>query len=131
MEREERSVVAGIERMRNEQAEQQGFCSTVQTLLCSTIMMDCCCCHCLVTKSCPTLRDPMDSCPPGSSVHTLPRSEPVLGWVAISFSRQSSQPRDRTHVSYTGRRLLYHGATRETLILVDICHYLFVKTLNV
>ena len=64
--------LSGLERMRNEQAEQQGLCSTVQTTLYSTTVMGCCC-HCLVTKSCPALCDPMDSCPPGSSVRILPR----------------------------------------------------------
>ena len=40
----------------------------------------------------------------------------ILEWVAMSFSRGSSQPRDWTYVSYiscTGRRVLYHWATRE------------------
>ena len=32
----------------------------------------------------------------------------TLEWVAISSSRGSSQPRDRTHVSCTGRRILCH-----------------------
>ena len=38
----------------------------------------------------------------------------ILEWVAISFSRGSSQPRDRTRVSCvscTGRQILYHWAT--------------------
>ena len=34
----------------------------------------------------------------------------VLEWVAISFSRGSSQPRDQTHVSCIGRRVLYHSS---------------------
>ena len=34
----------------------------------------------------------------------------VLEWVAISFSRGSSQPRDRTCVSWIGRQILYHCA---------------------
>ena len=33
-------------------------------------------------------------------------------WVAISFSRASSQPRNRTQVSYIGRQILYYWATR-------------------
>ena len=37
----------------------------------------------------------------------------ILEWVAISFSRGSSWPRDRTCVSCIGRGILYHGATRE------------------
>ena len=52
----------------------------------------------------PTLCDPMDCNPPGSSVHEIFQAR-VLEWVAISFSRGSSQPRDQTRVSCTaGRR---------------------------
>lgn len=36
-------------------------------------------------QSCLTLYDPMDSCPPGSSVHRILQAR-VLEWVAISFS---------------------------------------------
>ena len=46
-----------------------------------------------VAQSCPTLCDPMDCSPPGSSVHGIFQAR-VLEWVAISFSRGSSQPRD-------------------------------------
>ena len=55
-------------------------------------------CCCLVAKLCPTLCDPMDYSPPGSSIHGISQGR-MLEWVAISFSRGSSQPRDRTHVS--------------------------------
>ena len=48
-----------------------------------------------VSQSCPTLRDPTDCSPPGSSVHGIFQAR-VLEWVAISFSQGSSQPRDRT-----------------------------------
>ena len=54
----------------------------------------------LVAQSCPTLCDPMDCSPPGSSVHEIFQAR-ILEWVAISFSRGSSQPRDRTRVSCT------------------------------
>ena len=47
----------------------------------------------LVTQLCPTLCDPMDCSPPGPSVHGILQSR-VLEWVAIHFSRGSSQPRD-------------------------------------
>ena len=57
----------------------------------------------LVTQSCPTLCDPMDCSPPGSSVHEI-FHERILEWVAISFSRGSSQPRDRTRVICTADR---------------------------
>ena len=52
-----------------------------------------------VAQSCPTLSDHMDCSPPGSSIHGILQAR-VLEWVAISFSRGSSQPRDRTRVSY-------------------------------
>ena len=45
-----------------------------------------------------TLCDPMDCSLLGSSVHGIFQAR-VLEWVAISFSRGSSQPRDRTQVS--------------------------------
>ena len=53
---------------------------------------------CLVTKSYPTLCNPMDCSPPGSSVHEISQAR-ILERVAISFSRGSSQPRNRTHIS--------------------------------
>ena len=46
-----------------------------------------------------TLFDPMDYSPSGFSVHGILQA--VLQWVVISFSRGSSQPRDRIWVSYT------------------------------
>ena len=49
----------------------------------------------LVTQWCLTLCDPMDCSPPGSSVHGILQAR-VLEWVAISFSRGSSRPRDWT-----------------------------------
>ena len=52
----------------------------------------------------------MNYSPPGSSVHGILQTR-ILEWVAISFSRASSRPRDRTHASCTGRWLLYHWAT--------------------
>ena len=55
--------------------------------------------HSLVAKSCPTSCDLMDCSPPGSSVHGISQAR-MLEWVAISFSRGSSQPRDWTWVSH-------------------------------
>ena len=49
-------------------------------------------------QSCLTLCDPMGYNPPGSSVHGIFLGC-ILEWVAISFSRGSFQPRDRTQVS--------------------------------
>ena len=53
---------------------------------------------CSVIQSCPTLCDPMECSPPGSSVHGTFQVR-IPEWVAISFSRGSSQPRDGTHFS--------------------------------
>ncbi|KAI4549134.1 hypothetical protein MG293_001464 [Ovis ammon polii] len=50
-------------------------------------------------ESCPTLRNPMDWNLPGSSVHGSLQAR-ILEWAAVLFSGGSSQPRDRTHISY-------------------------------
>ena len=64
-----------------------------------------CCCG-LVTKLYPTLLDYMDWSPPGSPVHEISQAR-ILEWVAIFFFSRSSQPRDRTWVSYiSGRQSL-------------------------
>ena len=54
--------------------------------------------HSEVAQSCPTLCDPTDCSLSGSSVHGIFQAR-VLEWIAISFSRGSSQPRNRTRVS--------------------------------
>ena len=57
-----------------------------------------------VAQLCPTLCDPMDCSLRGSSIHGI-FQERVQEWVAISFPRVSSQPRDQTQVSrVAGRR---------------------------
>ena len=54
---------------------------------------------------CPTLCNPMDCSPPGSFVHGILQAR-ILEWVAISFSRASSQPRDLTQISRIAGKLL-------------------------
>ena len=54
----------------------------------------------------------MDCSPPSFSVHGILQAR-ILEWVAIPFSRGSSQPRGRTLVSCIGRWVLYRWATRE------------------
>ena len=49
----------------------------------------------LSCKSCPTLFEPMDCSPPSSSFHGILQTR-TLEWVAISFSRGFSQPKDST-----------------------------------
>ena len=58
-----------------------------------------------VTLSCPTLFNSMDCSLPASSVHGILQAR-ILEWVAISFSRGSSQPRDQTR-SLACRQMLY------------------------
>ena len=53
------------------------------------------------------LCSPMDCSPPGSSIHGILQAR-VLEWVAISFSRGSSWPRDWTWVSSIAGRCFYH-----------------------
>ena len=70
------------------------------------------CCCCSAAQLCPTLCDPMDCSLPGSSVHGISLAR-IQEQVAISFSRGSSWPRDWTHVSCIGRKILYLWATWE------------------
>ena len=76
------------------------------------VILLCCCLSC-VQLFC----DPMDCSPPGSSVHGIIPAR-ILEWVAISSSRRSSWPRDRTLnacVSCIGRLVLYHWGSWEAL----------------
>ena len=64
---------------------------------------------------CPTLCDPMDCSLRSSSIHGILQAR-ILEWVAISFSRGPSWPRDQIHISCVsciGRWILYHWATWE------------------
>ena len=75
----------------------------------------------LVTQSCLTLCDPKDGSPPGSCVHEIFPAR-ILEWVATSFCRGSSQPRDRTRVScparrfFTNRRSIVHGILQARIL---------------
>ena len=51
-----------------------------------------------VAQACLTLCNAMDCSLPGSSVHGILQAR-ILEWVAVPFSRVSSQLRDRTQVS--------------------------------
>ena len=62
---------------------------------------------------------PVDCSPPSSSVHGILQAR-ILEWVAISFSRGSSRPRDRTHVSHIAGRWFNLCTTREALYMVLI-----------
>ena len=63
-----------------------------------------------VAQSCPTLCDPVDCSPPGSSVPGILQAR-ILEWVAIPFSRGSSQSRDWTQISCIAGSLFTIWAT--------------------
>ena len=59
-----------------------------------------------VAQSSPTLPDPMDCSLPVSSIYGIFRAR-IVEWVAISFFRRSSQPRNGTWISrIVGRRFI-------------------------
>ena len=79
----------------------------------------------LFAKSCLTLCGPMGCSLPSSSVHGIFQAR-ILEWVAISFSRGSSWPRDRTCVSFISSRLFTDWATRgkpHNIVLVSAIHW--------
>ena len=75
---------------------------------------------CSVAKSYPILCVPVDYSLPGFSVHRSFQAR-ILKWVAVSFFRGSSWPRDQTQfsrgISYIGRLILYHWSTWEAHLL--------------
>ena len=83
-----------------------------------------------VTQSCPALCDPMDCSLQGSSVHGIFQAR-VPEWGAISFSRGSSRPRDRTQVSRIAGRHFTIWATREVPRIwnmhVQICRFVLTS----
>ena len=75
-------------------------------------------------KLCLTLCDTVGRSPPNSSVHGILQAR-ILEWVAISFSRGSSWPRDWTQVSHIAGRRFNLWATRETYIFQYITVLIF------
>ena len=67
-----------------------------------------------VIQLCLTLYDPIDCSLPGSSVHEILQAW-KLEWVAVPFSRESSQPRDWTQVSCIAGKFFNSWASREAL----------------
>ena len=73
-----------------------------------------------VTQSCWTLCNPMNCSLPGFFVHGIFQAR-ILEWVAISFSRRSSCPRDWTWASrIVGRR--FYRLRHQGSPGVDNCH---------
>ena len=66
----------------------------------------------LVAQYVQLLAIPIESSPPGSSVHGIPQAR-ILEWVDVPFSRGSSWPRDQTWVSRIVGRSFTIWATRK------------------
>ena len=66
----------------------------------------------LVAQSCPTLCNPTDCSPPGFSAHGILQAR-ILEWIAIPFSRGTSQPRDWALVSCLTGKFFTIWATKK------------------
>ena len=64
--------------------------------------------------------NPMDSRLPGSSAHGILQAR-ILEWIAIPFSRGSSQPRDQTRVSHIAGRFFTVWDTSRRIIALQCC----------
>ena len=83
------------------------------------------CVHAGSLQSCTTLYNPMDYSLPCSSVHGILQAR-RLEWIAVSFSRGSSPPKDQTDICYVsciGRWLLYHWSHIGN---PDMCTHVYV-----
>ena len=83
-----------------------------------------------LSQSCPTLWDPM-----GYTFHGILQAR-IRDWVAIPFSRVSSQPRDQTCISCVfcnGKWILYCWATREAWkpLYYMINTYIFFRLISI
>ena len=80
----------------------------------------------VVPQSCPTLWDPMDCSLPGFSVLKIFQAR-ILEWVAISSSRGSSRPKDRTWASCIAIRLFMVWATKYNTTAKQSHTWVFIK----
>ena len=67
-----------------------------------------------VVQSCPTLNDPMDCSPPGSSIHGIFQAR-VLEWGAIAFSVQTGY----SHIIRVGDHLTLFSGKQSAPIAGD------------
>ena len=85
--------------------------------------VNCACVHAKLLQSCPTLCDPIECSPPGSSVHGILQAG-ILEWVALPSSRGISWSWDRIHIScgscIVGR---FFTAERDSFLIWVITEY--------
>ena len=100
-----------LQRREKENKKETHFCLNIDIQLidrwwwwwwCVCVLLSCVSCS-VVSDS---LWHPMDCSPLGFSVHGILQTR-ILEWVAIPFSRGSSQPRDRTQASCIAGRFFY------------------------
>ena len=75
---------------------------------------------CVFAQLCLTFCDPVDCGPPGSSVHEIFQSR-ILEWVAISYSRGSSRPRDWTCISCIANSFFTTGPLGSPILYTVVC----------
>ena len=86
------------------------------------------CCCCLVTKSYPTLCDPVDRSQANLSVGSQAR---ILEWVALSFSKGSFWPRNWIYVSHITSRFFTVWASKEVGVFDSIMNEIFLQILQI
>ena len=79
------------------------MCACVCACMCVCVRV--CVCMCSVGQSCLTFWGPRYCSPPGPSTHGIFQAR-TLEQVAISYSKESFQPRDKTCISWTGRKFI-------------------------
>ena len=67
-----------------------------------------------VAQLCPTVCNPMDCSPAGSSIYGILQAR-IMDWIVISFSRVSYQSRDQNKVSHIASRFFFIWAPQEAL----------------
>ena len=83
-----------------------------------------------VPLSCLTLCNSIECNPPGSSAHGILQAR-ILAWVAIPFSRESSQPRNQSRVSCTSGKFFTIWTTREAhKTLITSSKFMYVTILH-
>ena len=95
------------------------------SITCS-IVLSCSYCHCLVSRLCRTLCDPVDCSPPGSSVHGISQGR-ILECVAISFSGDLPDP----GIEPASSVLADGFFTIESLILVNLHNLCWLRKCSV